>query len=114
MQDLEDPMRALAMLPKDSEVYKMKMQHLKEITRLKHEIERVTQEQRLERIRLDAEQERNEGKAEAEHLAWVNEQRRRVRCASPPLLPLPAPPPRPATSLPVLVATHLRRYLAWL
>ena len=77
--DLEDPVRALALLPKDSEVYKMKVEHLKEITRLKHQIERISQEQRLERIRLDAEQERNEGKAEAEHLAWVNEQRRLVR-----------------------------------
>lgn len=95
-------LRALAVLPKESDAYKMQLDHLQvphtadarpltnhagvhtlllpqEVTKLKHEIDRITHEQKLDRVRREAERERTEGKAELEHEAWVNEQRRRVK-----------------------------------
>lgn len=46
-------MRILQKLPKGSEVYKMKLKQFKELSAMRLEVEKVLQEQRLEKVQRD-------------------------------------------------------------
>ena len=50
-----DQLRVVQKLPKDSELYQHKLRQYKELSAMRAEVEKVLQEQRLEKIKRDFE-----------------------------------------------------------
>ena len=69
-----DQLRILSKLPKDSDLYRHKMQQYKEMSAMRSEMEKVLQEQKLEKLRRDFEKEKIEDMRKFEHERWVEEQ----------------------------------------
>ena len=68
-------------MPVNSELYRYKMDQYKELSSMRSEIEKVLQEQRLERIRRDFEKEKYEDERRYNHEKWLEEQKREILAA---------------------------------
>lgn len=76
-----DHLRLLSRLPVNSELYRYKMDQYKELSTMRSEIEKVLQEQRLEKIRRDYEKQKYEDERRYNHERWVEEQKREILAA---------------------------------
>jgi hypothetical protein len=76
-----DHLRLLSRLPTNSELYRYKMDQYKELSTMRAEIEKVLQEQRLEKIRRDYEKQKYEDERRYNHEKWMEEQKREILAA---------------------------------
>jgi hypothetical protein len=76
-----DHLRLLSRLPVNSELYRYKMDQYKELSTMRSEIEKVLQEQRLEKIRRDYEKQKYEDERRYNHERWLEEQKREILAA---------------------------------
>jgi len=76
-----DHLRLLSRLPTNSELYRYKMDQYKELSQMRSEIEKVLQEQRLEKIRRDYEKQKYEDERRYNHERWLEEQKREILAA---------------------------------
>ena len=76
-----DHLRLLSRLPTNSELYRYKMDQYKELSTMRAEIEKVLQEQRLEKIRRDYEKQKYEDDRRYNHERWLEEQKREILAA---------------------------------
>lgn len=76
-----DHLRLLSRLPTNSELYRYKMDQYKELSTMRSEIEKVLQEQRLEKIRRDFEKQKYEDERRYNHERWLEEQKREILAA---------------------------------
>ena len=70
-----DHMRVLSKLGVNSELYRYKMDQYKELSTMRSEVEKVLQEQRLERIRRDYEKQKYEDERRYNHERWLEDQK---------------------------------------
>ena len=81
----EDALRQLAMLSqgplKDSELYKLHMQHLSELTKTRLEMDKLEQQQTLLQMQKDLKRRQEEHEKDAEHELFMAEKRRQLRAA---------------------------------
>ena len=68
-----DHLRLISRLPVNSELYRYKMDQYKEISTMRSEIEKVLQEQRLEKLRRDFEKQKYEDERRFNHERWLEE-----------------------------------------
>lgn len=68
-----DHLRVISRLPTNSEMYRFKMDQYKELSQQRNEIEKVLQEQRLEKIRRDFEREKFEDERRMKHEKWLED-----------------------------------------
>ena len=68
-----DALRMLSRLPRDSELYQYKMNQYREMSTMRAEMEKMLQEQRLEKIRRDFEKQKVEEERKFKHEMWVEE-----------------------------------------
>ena len=73
-----DHLRLLSRLPANSELYRYKMDQYKELSAMRSEVEKVLQEQRLEKIRRDYEKQKYEDERRYNHEKWMEEQKREI------------------------------------
>ena len=73
-----DQLRLISKLPVNSELYRYKMDQYKEISTMRTEVEKVLQEQRLEKIRRDYEKQKYEDERRFNHERWLEEQKRQI------------------------------------
>jgi hypothetical protein len=73
-----DNMRILGKLPVNSELYRYKMDQFKEASTIRGEVEKVLQEQRLEKIRRDFEKQKYEDERRYNHDRWLEDQKREI------------------------------------
>jgi hypothetical protein len=73
-----DNMRILGKLPVNSELYRYKMDQFKEASTIRGEVEKVFQEQRLEKIRRDFEKQKYEDERRYNHDRWLEDQKREI------------------------------------
>ena len=73
-----DALRLMSKLPANSELYRYKMDQYKELSTMRAEIEKVLQEQRLEKIRRDFEKQKYEDERRFKHEKWLEEQKRQI------------------------------------
>ena len=71
-----DQLRILSKLPKDTEVYRHKMAQYKEMSAMRAEMEKLLQEQKLEKIRRDFEVQKMEDQRKFRHEQWLEEQQK--------------------------------------
>lgn len=71
-------LRVISKLPTNSELYRYKMDQFKEISTMRAEIEKVLQEQRLEKIRRDFEKQKYEDERRFKHEKWMEDQKRQI------------------------------------
>ncbi|CAI2384337.1 unnamed protein product [Moneuplotes crassus] len=76
-----DHLRLLSRLPVNSELYRVKMDQYKELSTMRAEVEKVLQEQRLEKIRRDYEKQKYEDERKYNHERWMEEQKREILAA---------------------------------
>ena len=76
-----DNMRVLSKLPLNSELYRYKMDQYKEASTIRGEVEKVLQEQRVEKIRRDFEKQKYEDERRYNHDKWLEEQKREILAA---------------------------------
>ena len=77
----EEALQALALLPKNSQLYKIQMQHLEAVTKLKFQMEELAQQQELQQMKHDVKRRNQEHEKEIEHEAFMAEKRRQLRAA---------------------------------
>lgn len=65
-------------MPKSSDIYQYKMQQYREMSTMRAEMEKVLQEQRLEKLKRDFEKRKYEEERKFKHEAWLEEQKRRI------------------------------------
>ena len=70
-----DQIRVLQKLPKDSELYAHKLKQFRELSAMRVEVEKVLQEQRLEKIQRDFEKQKIEEEREFQHQEWLENQK---------------------------------------
>jgi len=73
-----DNMRVLSNMPVNSELYRYKMDQYKEASTIRSEVEKVLQEQRLEKIRRDFEKNKYEDERRYRHETWLEDQKRDI------------------------------------
>eukprot|EP00347_Sterkiella_histriomuscorum_P021982 403332092 len=73
-----DALRQISKLPVNSELYRYKMDQYKELSTMRGEIEKVLQEQRLEKIRRDFEKQKYEDERRFKHEKWLEDQKRQI------------------------------------
>lgn len=73
-----DALRQISKLPVNSELYRYKMDQYKELSTMRGEIEKVLQEQRLEKIRRDFEKQKYEDERRYKHEKWLEDQKRQI------------------------------------
>ncbi len=76
-----DALRLLSQIPIGTELYRFKMDQFKELSTTRAEIEKIVQEQRLQRIRRDFEKKRREEDRKYENEIWVDQQRKNIIAA---------------------------------
>jgi hypothetical protein len=76
-----DHLRMLSKLGVNSELYRYKMDQYKELSTMRAEIEKVLQEQRLEKIRRDFEKSKYEDERRYNHEKWLEDQKREILAA---------------------------------
>lgn len=62
-----DQLRLIQALPKGTDLYNMKMKQFKELSAMRVEVEKVLQEQRLEKIKRDFERQKLEEERSLKH-----------------------------------------------
>ena len=81
----ENALRQLAMLSqgplKDSDLYKLHMQHLSELTKTRLEMDKLEQQQTLLQMQKDLKRRQEEHEKDAEHELYMAEKRRQLRAA---------------------------------
>ncbi len=73
-----DALRVMSKLPVNSELYRYKMDQYKELSTMRAEIEKVLQEQKLEKIRRDFEKQKYEDERRFKHEKWLEDQKRQI------------------------------------
>ena len=73
-----DSLRIISKLPVNSELYRYKMDQYKELSTMRAEIEKVLQEQKLEKIRRDFEKQKYEDERRYKHEKWLEDQKRQI------------------------------------
>lgn len=73
-----DALRMLSQLPVGTELYRFKMEQFKELSTTRAEIEKIVQEQRLQKLRRAFEKKRREEDRKFENERWVDEQRKNI------------------------------------
>lgn len=73
-----DALRMLSRLPQDTELYQYKMNQYREMSTMRAEMEKMLQEQRIEKIRREFERAKIEEERRLKHEGWVEEQKRRI------------------------------------
>ncbi len=73
-----DALRVLSRLPKDTELYQYKMNQYREMSTMRAEMEKMLQEQRIEKIRREFEKSKLEDERRYHHEKWIEEQKRRI------------------------------------
>jgi len=71
-----DQLRVIEKLPKDSELYAYKLKQYKELSAMRAEVEKVLQEQRLEKIKRDFERQKVDEERGSRHADWLEQQKR--------------------------------------
>ena len=77
----EEALQSLAMLPRDSELYKIQMKHLESITKIRFKMQELAQQQELQQMQHDVLRLNQEHEKELEHEAFMSEKRRQLRAA---------------------------------
>lgn len=86
-----DAMRVISKLPTNSELYRFKVDQYKELSTMRAEVEKVLQEQKLEKIRRDFEKQKYNDERTFKHDQWLEDQKRKIMEAK--LTNKRAPPP---------------------
>lgn len=73
-----DQLRQVVKLPVNSELYRYKMDQFKEISTMRAEVDKVLQEQRLEKIRRDFEKQKYEDERRFKYEKWLEDQKRAI------------------------------------
>ena len=73
-----DALKLISQIPIGTEIYRFKMEQFKELSTTRSEIEKIVQEQRLQRLRRDFEKKRREEDRQFENDKWVDDQRRNI------------------------------------
>lgn len=73
-----DQLRVIQRLPKDSELYEIKVRQFREMTAMRSEVEKVLQEQRLAKIRRDFEKQKLEEDRLLRQQEWIDQQKRQL------------------------------------
>ena len=73
-----DQLRVIEKLPKDSEIYMYKLKQYKELSAMRAEVEKVLQEQRLEKIKRDFERQKVDEERGQRHSEWLEQQKRMI------------------------------------
>ena len=73
-----DSLRILSKIPKNSDLYRHKMQQYKEMSAMRAEMEKVLQEQKLEKLRRDFEKSKIEDERQYQHENWLEEQQKAI------------------------------------
>lgn len=68
----------LARLPKDSEIYVVKMKQFQEMSRMRQELKDKIQRVRLEKVRKEFEMEKNMTETEKANVEWLDKNRRHM------------------------------------
>lgn len=68
-----DHLRLIGKLPSNSELYRFKMDQFKELSTMRAEIEKVMQEQKLEKIRRDFEKQKYNDERQFKHDSWLED-----------------------------------------
>jgi hypothetical protein len=68
-----DALRVLSQIPKNTELYKHKLQQYKEMSAMRSEMEKVLQEQKLEKLRRDFEKQKIEEERQFKHERWLEQ-----------------------------------------
>ncbi|CAD8165584.1 unnamed protein product [Paramecium pentaurelia] len=71
-----DSLRMISRIPIGTEIYRFKMEQYKELSTMRAEMEKIIQEQRLQRVRRNFEKKRREKDKEFENNKWVDDQRK--------------------------------------
>lgn len=71
-----DALRVISRIPIGTEIYRFKMEQYKELSTTRSEIEKIVQEQRLQRLRRDFEKSRREEDRKFDNEKWVDDQRK--------------------------------------
>ncbi|CAD8150666.1 unnamed protein product [Paramecium octaurelia] len=71
-----DSLRMISRFPIGTEIYRFKMEQYKELSTMRAEMEKIIQEQRLQRVRRNFEKKRREKDKEFENNKWVDDQRK--------------------------------------
>ncbi|CAD8068103.1 unnamed protein product [Paramecium sonneborni] len=71
-----DALRMISRIPIGTEIYRFKMEQYKELSTMRAEMEKIIQEQRLQRVRRNFEKKRREKDKEFENNKWVDDQRK--------------------------------------
>ena len=77
----EESMRALNMLPPDSKLYRIQMQHLEEITKMRFKMEEMAQNQQLFELEAKLKKAKIDQEKELEHDEFMADKRRQLRAA---------------------------------
>jgi len=86
-----DAMRIISKLPTNSELYRFKVDQYKELSTMRSEVEKVLQEQKLEKIRRDFEKQKYNDERAFKNDQWLEDQKRKIMEAK--LTNKRAPPP---------------------
>jgi hypothetical protein len=73
-----DALRVISMIPIGTELYRYKMEQYKELSNTRAEIEKIVQEQRLQRLRREFEKQRRDEDRKFENERWIDEQRKNI------------------------------------
>ncbi len=73
-----DEVRQVINLPVNSELYRFRMDQYKEKSTMRTEVEKVLQEQRLEKIRRDFEKQKYEDERRFKYEKWLEDQKRAI------------------------------------
>lgn len=73
-----DQLRVIQRLPKGSDLYAYKLQQYKELSAMRAEVEKVLQEQRLEKIKRDFERQKVDEERTLKHQQWLENQKRQI------------------------------------
>lgn len=73
-----DQLRMLQALPKDTDLYEMKLKQFKELSAMRTEVEKILQEQRLEKIKRDYERQKLDEERALRHQMWVEQQKMNI------------------------------------
>ena len=71
-----DQLRVIEKLPKDSELYAYKLKQYKELSAMRAEVEKVLQEQRLQKIQRDFDRQKADEERGQRHAEWLEQQKR--------------------------------------
>jgi hypothetical protein len=77
----EETMRAIKALPRDSELHRIQMKHLEEITKMRFKMQELAEKQQLFELETKLKRAEGQHRKELEHDAFMDEKRRQLRAA---------------------------------